>query len=185
MAKKWKTLITTDNAVESFEILYAKYRFLEAGFHPVIVASKKKTLNSVIHDSCPVWNTYIEKRGYLIDVDKAIADIKAKDFDARLSTGERAPEFLRHNSKLIKQFNKKWKWLFTICHSIQVFLAAGLGANRRMTCYKNVHFEVAQARGPTGQSTQRRGWKLGQRPTPGKPCGFLPRHLRPAQTQGA
>ena len=150
MAKKRKILIVTDDAGESFEILYARYRFLEAGFTPVIAASKKKRLNGVIHDFDPGWNTYIEKPGYLIQADKAIADIKGKDFEAMLLIGGRAPEFLRHNHaliKLVKEFDKKGKWIFAICHGIQVMLAAGLGEGRKMTCYENIRFEVAQSGG--------------------------------------
>lgn len=150
MASKRKILIVTDDAGESFEILYAKYRFLEAGFEPVIAASQKKTLNGVIHDFYPGWNTYIEKPGYLIEADKAIKDVKAKDYEAMLLIGGRAPEFLRHNKdliKLVKEFDKKGKWLFAVCHGIQVLLAAGLGQGRSMTCYENVRFEVAQCGG--------------------------------------
>ena len=64
-----KILIVTDDSGESFEILYAVYRFREAGLIPVIAATKKKTLNGVIHDFAPGWNTYIEKPGYLINAD--------------------------------------------------------------------------------------------------------------------
>ena len=150
MTKKRKVLIVTDDAGESFEILYAKYRFLEAGFTPVIAASQKKKINGVIHDFYPGWNTYIEKPGYLIQADKALADIKAKDYEALLLIGGRAPEFLRHNAALItlvKEFDKKDKWLFAICHGIQVLLAAGLGKDRKVTCYENVRFEVSQGGG--------------------------------------
>ncbi len=150
MPKKQKILIVTDDAGESFEILYAKYRFLEAGYTPVIAASKKKRLNGVIHDFHPDWNTYIEKPGYLIEADKALKDVKAKDYEALLLIGGRAPEFLRHNAdliKLVQEFDKNNKWLFAICHGIQVLLAAGLGKGRKMTCYENVRFEVAQCGG--------------------------------------
>lgn len=150
MAKKRKILIVTDDAGESFEILYAKYRFLEAGMTPVIAASKKKRLNGVIHDFHPDWNTYIEKPGYLIKADKAIADIKAKDYEAMLLIGGRAPEFLRHHEPLIKltrEFDQQGKWLFAICHGIQILLAAGLGRDRTVTCYENVRFEVTQCGG--------------------------------------
>jgi protease I len=155
MSKKRKILIVTDDAGESFEILYAKYRFLEAGITPVIAASKKKSLNGVIHDFSPGWNTYIEKPGYLIEADKAIADVKAKDFEAMLLIGGRAPEFLRHNTaliKLVKEFEKKGKWLFAICHGIQIMLAAGLGKGRKVTCYENVRFEVTQCGGKWSDS---------------------------------
>src|SRR5881397_2087777 len=110
-----KILIVTDDAGESFEILYAQHRFREAGWRPVIAATKRKLLNAVIHDFAPGWNTYIERPGYLIAADIAIAQIKAKDYAALLLIGGRAPEFLRHDQKLIKlvrEFNQQGKWLF-------------------------------------------------------------------------
>ena len=150
MARKPKILIVTDDAGESFEILYAKYRFLEAGFQPVIAASKKKRLNGVIHDFDPGWNTYIEKPGYFIEADTSINRLKSKEFEAMLLIGGRAPEFLRHHQgliRLVKDFDRQGKWLFAICHGIQVLLAAGLGRGRTVTCYENVRFEVAQCGG--------------------------------------
>ena len=70
MPKK-KILIVTDDAGESYEILYAKHRFEEAGFVAHIAATEKKRLNGVIHEFYPGWNTYIEKPGYLIQADIA------------------------------------------------------------------------------------------------------------------
>ena len=148
MAKK--ILIVTDDAGESYEILYARHRLLEAGYRPVIAATKKKLLNGVIHDFYPGWNTYIEKPGYLIQADIAMSQVKAADYEALLLIGGRAPEFLRHNDKLLKivqEFHHKGKWLFAICHGIQILLAAGVCRGRKVTCYENVRLEVAQCGG--------------------------------------
>ena len=145
-----KILIVTDDSGESFEILYAVYRFREAGLIPVIAATKKKTLNGVIHDFAPGWNTYIEKPGYLINADIAISKVKAKDYTAMVLIGGRAPEFLIHHKslvKLVKQFHTDGKGLFAICHGIQVLIAAGLCEGRKMTCYCNVRLEVELAGG--------------------------------------
>jgi protease I len=145
-----KILIVTDDAGESFEILYAIYRLREAGLKPVVAASKKKTLNGVIHDFSPGWNTYIEKPGYLIDADVAIRDVKAKEYAAMVLIGGRAPEFLRHDKsliRLVKQFHADGKGLFAICHGIQVLIAAGLCEGKKVTCYCNVRLEVELAGG--------------------------------------
>jgi deglycase len=149
MPKK-KVLIVTDDAGESYEILYAKHRFEEAGFVAHIAATQKKRLNAVIHDFYPGWNTYIEKPGYLIEADLAIKNVKAKDYAAILLIGGRAPEFLRHHEpllKLVREFDRQGKWLFAICHGIQVLLAADIGKGRTLTCYENVRFEVASCGG--------------------------------------
>jgi protease I len=145
-----KILIVTDDAGESHEILYAKHRFLEAGWEPLIAASRKKTLNAVIHDFAPGWNTYIEKPGYLIEADADFSEVNAEDFDAMLIVGGRAPEFLRHDARLIalvREMHRRGKWIFAICHGIQVLLAAGLARDKEMTCYENVRFEVESCGG--------------------------------------
>jgi protease I len=145
-----KILIVTDDAGESFEILYAKQRFLEADWVPHIAATEKKRLNGVIHDFYPGWNTYIEKPGYLIESDLAFADVIVDDYEAIMLIGGRAPEFLRHNEALIrivKEFAKKDKWLFSVCHGIQILAAAGLVEGRNVTCYENVRFEVTSCGG--------------------------------------
>ena len=43
--KRKKILIVTDDAGESYEILYAKHRFEEEGWTAHICATKKKSLN--------------------------------------------------------------------------------------------------------------------------------------------
>src|SRR4026208_9632 len=131
-----KILIVAACPGESFEILYAQHRFREAGYQPVVAATEKKLLNAVIHDFYPGWNTYIEKPGYLVASDVAFDDVNVDDYFAVLLIGGRAPEFLRHNAKLIKivkTFHQQGKWILSICHGIQVLLAAGLGRGLKLT----------------------------------------------------
>jgi len=145
-----KILIVTDDAGESFEILYAQQRFREAGYQPIVAATEKKRLNAVIHDFYPGWNTYIEKPGYLIASDVTFDDVDVDDYEAVLLIGGRAPEFLRHNAKLIKivkTFQQQGKWILSICHGIQILLAAGLGRGLKLTCYENVRFELESCGG--------------------------------------
>lgn len=145
-----KILLVTDDAGESFETLYAKHRFAEAGFEPVIAATEKKRLNGVIHDFYPGWNTYIEKPGYLIESDITFDEVNVDDYRAILLIGGRAPEFLRHNQTLIEivqTFRQQDKWILSICHGIQILLAAGISQGLHLTCYKNVRFEMESCGG--------------------------------------
>ena len=64
-----KILIVTDDAGESYEILYAKHRFEEEGWTAHIGATKKKRLNGVIHD---------------FEADVALGQAKATSYDAVL-----------------------------------------------------------------------------------------------------
>lgn len=167
MAKKQKILIVTDDSGESFEILYAVHRFAEAGYQPVIAATKRKVLHAVIHDFDPDWNTYVEKPGYRIQADIAISQVRAADYTAMILIGGRAPEFLRHNDKLIRvvqEFERRGHWIFSICHGVQILAAAGLMPGRTVTCYKNVRLEAttAGARWVDQQSVVDRNWVTSQ-----------------------
>ena len=146
MAKK--ILIITDDAGESLEIYYARHRFLEAGWTPVIAATKTKLLHGVTHDFEPGWSTYVERPGYLVQADLALKDVRVKDYAAVLLIGGRAPEFLRHVKeviRIVRRFDEQKKGLFAICHGIQILVAAGLVKGRRVTCYCNVRGEAELA----------------------------------------
>src|SRR3954468_5118767 len=109
-----KVLIVSDDAGESFEILYALHRFREAGYEPVVAATERKLLNAVIHDFNPGWNTYIERPGYLIKSDVTFDEVNVAENAAVLLIGGRAPEFLRHNPSLIRlvqTFQRQEKWI--------------------------------------------------------------------------
>ena len=148
--EKKQILIVTDDAGESFEILYAQHRFAEAGFAPVVAATERKALHGVIHDFDPDWNTYVERPGYRIESDITIAEAEPSDYEAVLLIGGRAPEFLRHDDSLIalvQAFERREQWIFAICHGIQILVTADLVRGRDVTCYRNVRSEVAAAGG--------------------------------------
>jgi len=150
VARKRKLLIITDDSGESLEIYYAQQRFLEAGWQPVIAATQRKLLHGVIHDFEPDWNTYVERPGYRIQSDISFARAKSNEFEAVLLIGGRAPEFLRHEPnvvRLVREFHRQGKWIFSICHGIQILIAAGLAKGRILTCYRNVRLEVELAGG--------------------------------------
>ena len=145
MSTLQKILVITGDAGESYETLYAKHRFEEAGYEPVIAAPQRKRLNLVIHDFEPGWDTYIERPGYQLQSDLTIAEVNPDDYLAILLIGGRAPEYLRNDPQLIEivqQFSQAQKFIFAICHGIQILVTAGLVNDRQITCYEHVKFEV-------------------------------------------
>jgi protease I len=145
-----RILIVTGDAGESYETLYAWHRFLEAGFDPVIASTAKRRLHLVMHDFEPGWDTYVERPGYGIEATATFDEINAAEFEAIVLIGGRAPEFLRHNQRLIqlvREFDASGKWLFSICHGIQILVAAGVIKGRAVTCYEHVRFELELAGG--------------------------------------
>ena len=145
-----KILILTGDAGESFEILYATHRLLEAGFQPVIAAPAVKRMNLVMHDFEPGWDTYIERQGYLLESDLSFDEVNPSDYHSLIIPGGRAPEFLRNDQrviKIVKAFYNSNKYVFAICHGVQILVTAGLVHGRRIACYEHVKFEVESCGG--------------------------------------
>jgi protease I len=140
-----KILIVTDDAGESFEALYAQLRFREAGYHPVIAASRKKILHGIIYDFDPEWGTYVEKPSHLMKADIAFGAVKPEEYTAVLLVGGRAPDHLRGDPKLIKivqEFHQSGKWILCIGHGIRILLAAGIGKGLKLTCFHDGRLDV-------------------------------------------
>jgi len=145
-----KILIITGDAGESFEILYASHRLREAGYEPVIAAPAIKRMNLVIHDFEPGWDTYVERKGYLVEADISFDEVDINDYEAVLFPGGRAPEYLRNDLRVIniaKEFYNSNKYVFAICHGVQILVTAGLVNNKKIACYEHVKFEVESCGG--------------------------------------
>jgi len=145
-----KVLVVTGDGGESYEALYAVHRLREAGYEPLVAAPSRRRLHLVIHDFEPGWDTYVERPGYGLEADLTIDDVKTADYCAILLLGGRAPEYLRNNARLVeiaREFARSGKWLFAICHGVQVLTVAGLAAGKRMTCYEHVRSEIEAAGG--------------------------------------
>src|SRR3954470_25040934 len=138
-------LVITGDGGESYEALYAVHRLREAGYEPRIAAPSRKRLNLVMHDFEPGWDTYIERPGYQLASDLAFEEVHVDDYDAVLVLGGRAPEYLRHDTRvleIVRAFHADEKWVFAICHGVQVLVSAGLAAGARVTAYEHCRSDV-------------------------------------------
>src|SRR3982751_1181857 len=138
-------LVITGDGGECYETLFAIHRFREAGYEPVVAAPSRKRLNLVIHDFEPGWDTYVERPGYQIMSDLDFAEVRADEYDAVLVLGGRAPEYLRHDARvleIVREFQRRDKWVFGICHGVQVLVTAGLPAGARVTAYEHCRTDV-------------------------------------------
>jgi protease I len=143
-----RVLILTADSGEELEVYYMLYRLREAGYAVDVAAPERKTLQLVVHDFEPGWDTYIERPGYGAESDLAFDEVKVEDYAAVLVLGGRAPEYLRHDPRvlnLVRAFDKAGKWVFAICHGVQILAAAGLIAGRRVTAYENCRWEIESA----------------------------------------
>ena len=64
--------------------------------------------------------------------------------------GGRAPEYLRNDPRvlaILREFDAHGKWIFAICHGVQLVAAAGLLEGKKVTCYEHVRLEAEAAGG--------------------------------------
>lgn len=84
-----------------------------------------------------------------VDVDLLITDAKVEDYDALvLPGGQINPDLLRVEKKaieLIQAFASGDKPVAAICHAPWLLVEAGLAEGRRMTSYKSIRTDVANA----------------------------------------
>ncbi|MEO8621328.1 MAG: DJ-1/PfpI family protein [bacterium] len=138
-------LLITGDGGECYETLFAVHRFREAGYTPRIAAPSLKRLHLVIHDFEPGWDTYVERPGYQLESDLTFTDVRVDDYDAVLVLGGRAPEYLRNDARvleIVREFDRKEKWVFGICHGVQVLVTAGVITGARVTAYAHCRIDV-------------------------------------------
>ena len=151
-----KILIVTGDGGECYETLYALHRLLEAGYHPAIAAPSRKRLHLVIHDFEPGWDTYVERQGYQVESHLTFDKVSVEEYQDVLVIDRMAPEYLRNNQSvlsIIHGFREQGKWIFAICHGIQVLISAGLAKGANMTGYEHIRYEI-EAGGGTYHSSQ-------------------------------
>jgi protease I len=145
-----KVLLITGDGGECYETLYAYHRFLEAGYAPAIAAPSRKRLHLVIHDFEPGWDTYVERQGYQVEAHLAFSEVKVGDYAAVVVIGGRAPEYLRNDPQvlaIVREFDSREKWVFAICHGVQVLVSAGIAKGKRVTAYEHVRQEIEMGGG--------------------------------------
>ena len=101
-----------------------------------------------IHDFEPGWDTYVERPGYGAESDVTFDAVRVDDFDAVLVLGGRAPEYLRHDPRvtgLVRAFDAQGKWVFAICHGVQILAPRAWCRGRRVTAYENCRWEIEAA----------------------------------------
>lgn len=145
-----KVLMIVGDGGESYETWFAVHRFQEAGYTTHVAAPSKRRLNLVIHDFEPGWDTYLERPGYIMESDLTFDDVKPEDYIAVLCLGGRAPEYLRNDPRvveIVRAFDRQGKWIWSICHGIQLLAAAGVLKNKQVACYEHCRIEAEAAGG--------------------------------------
>jgi protease I len=141
-------LIVTGDAAESLEVLYPYQRLREEGYDVHIAAPARKTLQFVVHDFQPGFDTYTEKPGYTWPADLAFSEVDPGRYAALVIPGGRAPEYLRNDPelrKILKSFFDADKPVAQICHGPLLTAAIGGLSGRRVTAYPALELDMLSA----------------------------------------
>src|SRR5712664_1458986 len=148
MAKK--ILMLVGDYGEDYETM-VPFQALQMVGHTVhAVCPDKKAgekIRTAIHDF-EGDQTYSEKRGHDFTLNATFAEVKAKDYDALLIAGGRAPEYLRLNRKLldlVRHFASEQQPIAAICHGAQILTAADVVRGRIVSAYPACAPEVRAA----------------------------------------
>ena len=126
-----KALIISADNFEDSELLYPYYRLQEEGMDVDIASITKEKIKG--------------KKGYEVEVDKAVGDLDPEEYDLLILPGGKAPARLRKEKKVLEivvDFVKNKKPGAAICHGTQILISAGLLEGKNATCYQSVANEM-------------------------------------------
>jgi len=151
MAAK-KILMLVGDYVEDYEVM-VPFQALQMVGHTVHAVCPDRvagqSVRTAIHDF-EGEQTYSEKPGHNFALNFDFAQAHAKDYDALLIPGGRAPEYLRLNPRvieLVKGFDSAKKPIASVCHGAQLLAAAGVLKGRECSAYPACAPEVRLAGG--------------------------------------
>jgi len=116
-------LIFVEDAYEDMELVYPKYRLIEAGFGVTLAGPKAGV-------------KYLGKHGYPTISDAAISEMRSEDFAGVICAGGWMPDKLRRDEKvkqLIREFHRQKKLIAAICHGGWMPISAGVYRGVKVT----------------------------------------------------
>ena len=130
-----KILMFVEDIYEDMELMYPKYRLIEAGAEVVVAGPQ-------------AGHVYKGKHGYPCKSDAAIADIREEDFIALVIPGGFAPDQLRRDAKvksLTRAFHEKGKLVAHICHAGWIPISAGVMKGIKCTSSPGIKDDLTNA----------------------------------------
>ncbi|RXJ88208.1 DJ-1/PfpI family protein [Arcobacter sp. CECT 8985] len=135
-----RLLVIAGDFVEDYELMVPFQALTMLGHQVDVVCPNKKAgeqIKTAIHDF-EGDQTYTEKPGHKFTLNETFDKIDESTYDALVVPGGRAPEYIRLNERvleIVRDFNTKNKPIASICHGIQVLVAAGIIKDRTCSCY--------------------------------------------------
>lgn len=130
-----QVLIFIDDIYEDMELLYPKYRLIEAGADVTVAGPEKQKV-------------YHGKYGYPCKSDDTYDHLNAGDFDALVIPGGFAPDKLRRSEKVLeltRQIHYSGKPLAHICHAGWIPISAGIMKGFRCTSTPGIKDDLINA----------------------------------------
>jgi len=143
-----RVLVAIGEFSEAMETYYMVYRLMEEGVVPVVVSTKAKAVQLVVHDFEPQYTNYTEKLGYLIKAELAYTDVKPTDYAGLIIPGGRGPEEIRQDKDALKtvgHFMDKDLPVGAMCHGPMVLYASRSVKGRKMTATPALKADVELA----------------------------------------
>jgi len=147
-----KILMLVGDFVEDYEVMVPFQALLMVGHQVHAVCPGKKAgdkVRTAVHDF-EGDQTYSEKPGHNFTLNATFDEINARDYDALVIPGGRAPEYIRLNDKvleIVRHFADRDKPIAAICHGAQVLAAAGVLKGKECSAYPAVGPDVTRAGG--------------------------------------
>lgn len=135
-----RILIVAGDFVEDYELMVPFQCLKMLGYEVDVVCPDKKSgeqIKTAIHDF-EGDQTYTEKPGHNFTLNANFDDVLESSYDALLIPGGRAPEYIRLNPRvleIVRSFNDDNKPIASICHGIQVLVAANIVKDKNCSCY--------------------------------------------------
>jgi protease I len=112
-------------------------------------AAFKKAGHQLVHIGLKAGQTVTgKKQATPVEIDKAVKDVSAEEFDALLIPGGYSPDKLRVDEDAVrfaKQFVESGKPVFAICHAPQLLITADAIRGRKITGWKSVIQDIKNA----------------------------------------
>ena len=134
MSTERKVLILAADMYEDMELWYPKIRLKEAGFRSVVAAKEKKT--------------YHGKKGYPVDAELTLEEVKPEEYAAVVVPGGYAPDIMRRYEKLLSivaAMHQAGKPVAAICHAPWVLISANIVRGKKMTCFFAIKDDLMNA----------------------------------------
>jgi protease I len=130
-----RVLMFIEDIYEDLELLYPKFRLIEAGAEVTVAGPEKDKI-------------YHGKNGYPCKSDVSYDQLVAKDFDALVIPGGFAPDKLRRFEKVLeltRQIHNAGKPLAHICHAGWIPISAGIMKGYRCTSTPGIKDDLINA----------------------------------------